>query len=74
MMSTRLSHLAGRRGFVRAADRVQACQLGGREYVDGGMGGTASLDIAIEQGATLVVCVNPLVPYDDRTLEPSRQR
>lgn len=39
----------------------------GREYVDGGMGGTASLDIAIEQGATLVVCVNPMVPYDDRT-------
>jgi NTE family protein len=43
----------------------------GREYVDGGMGGTASLDIAIEQGATLVVCVNPLVPYDDRTEKPA---
>lgn len=40
--------------------------IGGREYVDGGLGGTASLDIAIERGATLVVCVNPLVPYDDR--------
>ena len=43
----------------------------GREYVDGGMGGTASLDIAIEQGATLVVCVNPLVPYDDSALKPA---
>ena len=43
----------------------------GREYVDGGMGGTASLDIAIEQGATLVVCVNPLVPFDDRTGKPA---
>ncbi len=40
--------------------------IGGREFVDGGLGGTASLDIAIERGATLVVCVNPLVPYDDR--------
>jgi predicted acylesterase/phospholipase RssA len=42
----------------------------GREYVDGGLGGTASLDIAIEHGATLVVCVNPLVPYDNRAEEP----
>jgi NTE family protein len=41
--------------------------IGGREFVDGGLGGTASLDIAIERGATLVVCVNPLVPYDDRS-------
>lgn len=44
----------------------------GREYVDGGLGGTASLDIAIEHGATLVVCVNPLVPYDDRAAVPAR--
>lgn len=43
----------------------------GREYVDGGLGGTASLDIAIEHGATLVVCVNPLVPYDDRAAGPT---
>jgi NTE family protein len=34
-----------------------------REYIDGGMRGTASIDLAIEQGATLVVCINPLVPY-----------
>jgi len=33
------------------------------EYIDGGMRGTASIDLAIEQGATLVVCINPLVPY-----------
>jgi len=45
--------------------------INGREYVDGGLGGTASLDIAIERGATLVVCVNPLVPYDNRS-EPGR--
>jgi NTE family protein len=26
--------------------------------------GNASLDLAIEHGARLIVCVNPLVPYD----------
>lgn len=36
-----------------------------KEYVDGGLRGTASLDLAIEQGATLVVCINPLVPFSN---------
>ncbi|MGQ9490059.1 MAG: patatin-like phospholipase family protein [Anaerolineae bacterium] len=40
-------------------------RIGDHEYVDGGMRGTASLDIAIEHGATLVVCINPLVPFDN---------
>lgn len=39
------------------------------EYVDGGLGGNASLDLAIERGAKLVVCINPLVPYSN-TDEP----
>jgi NTE family protein len=39
-------------------------RIGDDEYVDGGLRGTASLDLAIEQGATLVVCINPLVPFD----------
>lgn len=39
-------------------------RIGSREYVDGGLRGTASLDLAIERGATLVVCINPLVPFD----------
>lgn len=38
--------------------------IGEREYVDGGLRGNASLDVAIEQGATLVVCINPIVPFD----------
>ena len=42
-------------------------RIGGKEYVDGGLRGTASLDLAIEQGANLVICINPLVPYDNRT-------
>jgi predicted acylesterase/phospholipase RssA len=41
-------------------------RVGDNEYVDGGLRGTASLDLAIEQGANLVICINPLVPYDNR--------
>lgn len=36
------------------------------ECVDGGLRGNASLDLAIEQGAKLVICINPLVPYDNK--------
>jgi hypothetical protein len=35
------------------------------ECIDGGLRGNASLDLAIEQGAKLVICINPLVPYDN---------
>jgi len=42
-------------------------KLGGREFVDGGLRGTASIDIAIERGADLVICVNPLVAFDNRS-------
>jgi predicted acylesterase/phospholipase RssA len=38
-------------------------RIEGAEYVDGGLRGNASLDVAIEHGATLVVCINPMVPY-----------
>ena len=40
-------------------------RINGRDYVDGGLRGTASIDIAIEHGADLVICVNPLVPFDN---------
>jgi len=40
-------------------------RVDGVEYVDGGLRGNASLDVAIEQGAKLVLCINPLVPYDN---------
>jgi predicted acylesterase/phospholipase RssA len=40
-------------------------RIGGHEYVDGGARGNASIDLAIEKGATLVVCINPLVPFDN---------
>jgi hypothetical protein len=41
----------------------------GHEYVDGGLRGNASIDVAIEQGATLVVCINPIVPFDNSDLK-----
>lgn len=37
-------------------------RLGGRDYVDGGVTKTAHINLAIRQGADLVICVNPLVP------------
>jgi predicted acylesterase/phospholipase RssA len=37
-------------------------EIGGRAYVDGGIRGHGSLDVAVENGARLVICVNPLVP------------
>jgi predicted acylesterase/phospholipase RssA len=40
-------------------------RLGANELVDGGLRGTASLDLAVEAGAKLIVCINPLVPIDN---------
>jgi predicted acylesterase/phospholipase RssA len=39
-------------------------EIDGRHYVDGGIKGQAAIDIAISQGATLIVIVNGLVPLD----------
>jgi len=35
----------------------------GRDYVDGAVGKVAHADLALARGATLIVVVNPLVPY-----------
>jgi predicted acylesterase/phospholipase RssA len=40
-------------------------RLNGHDYIDGGVRGNASLDLAIEHGAKLVVCINPMVPFDN---------
>jgi hypothetical protein len=48
--------------------------IGGNEYIDGSLRGSASLDLAIEKGATLVVCINPLVPFDSLNEQPQRTR
>jgi predicted acylesterase/phospholipase RssA len=37
-------------------------RIGGRDYVDGGVKKTAHVNLAIGEGARLVVCINPMVP------------
>ncbi|WP_423223488.1 patatin-like phospholipase family protein [Candidatus Amarolinea aalborgensis] len=41
-------------------------RIGQRDYIDGGMRGNASIDLAIEHGAKLIVCINPLVPLNNQ--------
>jgi len=38
-------------------------RIGGRDYVDGGVNKTAHINLAIQNGADLVICINPIVPY-----------
>lgn len=38
-------------------------RIGGRDYVDGATGKADHVDVAINKGATLVLVVNPMVPY-----------
>lgn len=48
-------------------------QIGRQDYVDGSLHGAASLDLAIEAGAELIVCINPLVPLDAERLYPGER-
>ncbi len=45
-------------------------QVFDKDYVDGGLHGTASLDLAIEAGAKLVICINPMVPLNASRTHP----
>lgn len=40
-------------------------RVGKSDYIDGGIRGSVSLDIAIERGARLIICINPMVPFDN---------
>jgi NTE family protein len=40
-------------------------RIADHDYVDGSVRGNASVDLAIERGATLVIVINPLVPFDN---------
>ncbi|GIV67476.1 patatin-like phospholipase family protein [Caldilinea sp.] len=44
----------------------------GKDYVDGGLHGTASLDLAIEAGAKLVICINSMVPLNAERVFPNQ--
>ena len=41
-------------------------RIGGRDYVDGGVKKTAHINLAIQRGADLVICINPIVPILNR--------
>ncbi|HEX6739798.1 MAG TPA: patatin-like phospholipase family protein [Vicinamibacteria bacterium] len=41
-------------------------RIGGRDYVDGGVKKTAHINLAIQHGADLVICINPIVPLRNR--------
>lgn len=49
-------------GFYKPA------RIGGVDYVDGGVQETANIDIAINKGASLIICYNPFRPYDNKVL------
>jgi predicted acylesterase/phospholipase RssA len=38
-------------------------EVGGRQFTDGAVARTAGIDCAVRNGADLIVCINPLVPY-----------
>jgi NTE family protein len=42
-------------------------RIGGRDYVDGGVKKTAHINLAIQNGADLVICINPIVPILNNT-------
>lgn len=39
-------------------------QIGGEHYVDGALNKTLHASLALDEGVELLLCVNPLVPYD----------
>ena len=41
-------------------------QIDGRSYLDGALKRTLHASVALRDGADLVLCLNPIVPYDDR--------
>jgi len=52
-------------------------RIDGVDYVDGGIKGTAAIDVAVDRGATLIVAINPIVPLDARHMkvpDPLKER
>jgi predicted acylesterase/phospholipase RssA len=41
-------------------------RIGGRDYVDGALRKTLHASVALHEGARLVFCINPIVPFDAR--------
>ena len=41
-------------------------EIDGEHYVDGALNKTLHASVALDQGVGLLLCVNPLVPFDAR--------
>lgn len=48
-------------------------RIGNRYYVDGALKKTLHASTALKEGVELLICLNPLVPYDDR-MNPKNHR
>jgi NTE family protein len=48
--------------------------IDGYDYVDGGVGFSGHADLAADEGASVVVVVNPLVPHYEKGVTPLRNR
>jgi NTE family protein len=51
-----------------------AVEIGGRHYVDGALIRTMHASLALEDGCDLVLCINPLVPFDATRARHRRRR
>jgi NTE family protein len=51
-----------------------AVEIGGHHYVDGALLRTMHASLALDRGCDLVVCVNPLVPFDSSHAKARRYR
>jgi len=49
-------------------------RIAGRDYVDGGVRKTAHINLAIQNGADLVICINPIVPFLNDTARGTAAR
>ena len=47
-------------------------RIGERYFVDGALIKTLHASVALHEGADLVICINPLVPYDSRQVAATR--
>jgi NTE family protein len=48
--------------------------IGGRHYVDGALKKTMHASVLLDQGQDLLICLNPLVPFDASAQDTSAQR
>ena len=49
-------------------------EIGGEHYVDGALNKTLHASVALDQGIDLLLCVNPLVPFDASRARPHHRR